>query len=240
MIILCGFYNAEKYIENSLDSIKNQSYKDFTCYITHDLSTDNSVSIVKEFIKDDDRFILIPDSDIKLYQTGNFDSTIRFNKDIEDNDICVEVDGDDWLPDSGVFQRIFDMYQDPNVWITNGSFIYSSGALGFAKKQENLNNLRTGVFTASHIRTWRAFLWRAIKEKDLRDENGNYWQWSGDICFMFPMLEMASERHYKFMNEINYIYNETNPINEHKVDMGMVTDHASRIRKLKPYKTLIR
>ena len=44
MIILCGFYNAEKYIEKCLLSIMSQSYKDFTCYITHDLSTDNSIN----------------------------------------------------------------------------------------------------------------------------------------------------------------------------------------------------
>jgi len=240
MIILVGFYNAEKYIEKSLLSIMSQTYRDFTCYITHDLSTDNSVAIVKEIIEHDERFILVPDADKKLYQTGNFDSTIRNNPNIDDNDLCIEVDGDDWLPDSNVFQRIWDVYQDNDVWIANGSFGYSNGSPGFARKQENFHSLRTGRFTASHIRTWRAFLWRAIKEEDLRDENGDYWQWSGDVCFMFPMLEMATEEHYRFMNEINYTYNETNPINEHKVDLGMVNNHASRIRALKPYEKLMR
>jgi glycosyltransferase involved in cell wall biosynthesis len=217
-----------------------QDFEDYTCYITHDLSTDNSVNLVKELIKDDDRFILMPDADKKLYQTGNFDRTIRFNKDIDDNDICVEVDGDDWLPDPGVFSRINKVYEDENVWIANGSFKYSSGQPGFAMRQQNFTNLRTGRFTASHIRTWRAFLWRAIDEKDLRDENGDYWQWSGDVCFMFPMLEMAGEEHYEFMNHINYTYNGFNPINEHKVSMKMVTEHATKIRALPPYKKLIR
>ena len=238
MIVLTGFYNAEDYIIRSLTSIKNQNYKDFTCYITSDHSTDNSVALVKDFIKDDDRFILVDDAVTKVYQTGNFDRVIRNNPNIEDKDVLIEVDGDDYLPDPDVFTRISKVYEDPDVWIANGSLIYSNGAPGFAQRQEDFDTLRTGRFTASHIRTWRAFLWRAIKEEDLRDENGDYWQWSGDVCFMFPMLEMAGPKHYRFMNDINYIYNGDNPINEHKVDMSMVNDHAYKIRSKKPYDRL--
>jgi glycosyltransferase involved in cell wall biosynthesis len=240
MVILTGFYNAEQYIERCLGSIMSQNYTDFTCYITHDLSTDNSVNLVKDMIKDDSRFILIDDNDKKLYQTGNFDKVIRYNPNISDNELLIEVDGDDSLPDANVFTRINELYKDDNVWIANGSFRYSNGSIGFAKPQTNFTSLRTEQFTASHIRTWRAFLWRAIKEEDLRDENGDYWQWSGDVCFMFPMLEMAGPEHYRFMTDINYIYNETNPINEHKVDIGMVQNHAYRIRAKERYPKLIR
>lgn len=240
MKILCGFYNAESYIERCLRSIQNQTFKKWTCYITHDQSTDDSANVVRNFIKDDPRFVLMPDNEKKVYQTGNFDISIRNNSDVYDNEVMIEVDGDDWLPDSKVFTRINEVYKDPNVWIANGSFIYHNGQPGFAQPQKDFENLRTGRFTASHIRTWRAFLWRAIKEEDLKDENGDYWQWSGDVCFMFPLLEMATEKHYRFMFECNYIYNGENPINEHKVDMTMVTDHATRIRAKTPYKPLIR
>ena len=239
MVILTGFYNAENYIERCLTTIMNQHYKDFTCYITHDHSTDNSVKLVKEFIKNDDRFVLVEKSDKKLYQAGNFDTVIRHNPDIKDNEVLIEVDGDDYLPDKDVFTRINKLYEDENVWIANGSFRYSNGQPGFSQKQAGFDNLRHARFTASHIRTWRAFLWRNIKEEDLREENGDYWQWSGDLCFMYPMLEMAGEEHYRFMTDINYVYNETNPINEHKIDMTMVNDHANRIRNKSPYKKLI-
>jgi glycosyltransferase involved in cell wall biosynthesis len=59
MVILTTVYNCENYIQKSLFSIMLQSFKDFKCYITDDLSTDNSVNIIKEIIKNDDRFILI-------------------------------------------------------------------------------------------------------------------------------------------------------------------------------------
>ena len=55
---------------------------------------------------------------------------------------------------------------------------------------------------------------------------------------MYPMLEMSGSEHYIFMQEINYVYNGENPINEHKVDMTMVNDHANKIRNKKPYDKL--
>jgi glycosyltransferase involved in cell wall biosynthesis len=240
MVILTGFYNAENYIERCLGSIMGQTHQDFTCYITHDLSTDNSVSLIKEMIKDDKRFILVPDSDKKLYQTGNFDNVIRNNPNISDNEVLIEVDGDDWLPHSNVFAKINEVYLDENVWITNGSFRYSNGQSGFSSKQKINERLRLDPMTCSHLRTWRAFLWRSIREEDLKDENGNYWQWSGDLCFMFPMLEMAGDEHYVFINDILYTYNAENPINEHKVDMSMVNNHATRIRAKQKYNKLVR
>ena len=230
-----GFYNAEKYIQRSILSVMSQNYKDYKCYITSDKSTDNSVNLVNQLIKNDDRFVLVEDDDKKLYQTGNFDRNIRNNKDIEDDELLVEVDGDDFLPDVHTLDRINNVYSNSDVWIANGSFMYTNGSHGFSQPQTDFDNLRSSRFTASHIRTWRAFLWRSIKEEDLRDENGDYWQWSGDLCFMFPMLEMAGPEHYKFMKDINYIYNEDNNINEHKVDMSMVNDHATKIRNKAKY-----
>ena len=87
----------------------------------------------------------------------------------------------------------------------------------------------------SHIRTWKSFLWKKINEEDLKDENGRYWEVAGDLSFMFPMLEMSGLEHYTFMDNINYIYNETNPINDHKVNFGKVQKIVNQIRNKKPY-----
>jgi glycosyltransferase involved in cell wall biosynthesis len=234
MIIVTTLYNAEKYIERCLFTIKTQTFKDFKCYITDDLSTDKSVELVKKFIKNDDRFILIENTE-KLYQPGNYDQVIRNNPNINDDDVIVEIDGDDWLPDLDTLNRINKIYSNKNIWIANGSFKYSTGAPGFSSKQEITNDLRNIRFTASHIRTWRAFLWRKIKEEDLKDETGIYWSVTGDLSFMYPMLEMAGEEHYRFMEEINYVYNEENPINDHKINMNSVNKIVNIIRQKKPY-----
>ena len=59
MIILTTTYNCSSYVEKSLLSIMSQRFKDFTCYITDDLSTDNTREVIKKTIEGDSRFILI-------------------------------------------------------------------------------------------------------------------------------------------------------------------------------------
>ena len=43
-------YNYENFIEETLNSIKNQSYQDFEIIIVDDFSTDNSLNIINDFI----------------------------------------------------------------------------------------------------------------------------------------------------------------------------------------------
>ena len=48
--IILSTYNGEKFIKEQIDSILNQTYKDFDLIIRDDGSKDNSVEIIKEFI----------------------------------------------------------------------------------------------------------------------------------------------------------------------------------------------
>ena len=236
MIILTTSYNCEKYIEKSLLSIMSQRFKDFTCYITDDLSTDNTIEVIKKTIAGDDRFILIENFN-KMYQPGNYDQVIRWRA-INGDEICVEVDGDDWLPNSNVLGLINETYDDKDVWMTSGSFKYSTGANGFSVPPSSFDKIRNQNFTLSHLRTWKAWLWNKIKEEDLRDSEGNYWSVAGDLSFMFPMFEMSGEKHYRHIPSITYIYNENNPLNDHKVNMPKVNSIVNIIRNKTPYDKL--
>jgi glycosyltransferase involved in cell wall biosynthesis len=213
LVIVTTAYNCEEWIRQCLVSIKAQAYDNFVCYITDDMSTDDTVEAAKEVIGLDDRFKIINNKE-KLYQPGNYDNVIRNNPDIDDEDIIVEVDGDDWLPDNQVFSRVVSYYSDGNTWITYGQFKYMDGRPGFARPLD-INQVRTSVFTASHLRTWKAFLWRHIHPEQLK-VNGNYAQTAGDMFFMLPMLEMSLNDHAKYVEDINYMYNEDNPLNDHK------------------------
>ena len=236
MIILTTSYNCEKFIEKSLLSIMGQRFKNFKCYITDDLSTDNTVDIIKKTIQGDNRFILIENKK-KMFQPGNYDQIIR-GMDIPDEEICVEIDGDDWLPNSSVLGLVSKTYEDDNVWMTSGSFKYSNGAQGFSVPPVTFNNIRNQNFTLSHMRTWKSWLWKKIKEEDLKDSEGNYWSVAGDLSFMFPMFEMSGENHYKHISETTYIYNESNPLNDHKVNMPMVNSIVKIIRSKPKYNPL--
>jgi glycosyltransferase involved in cell wall biosynthesis len=236
MIILTTTYNCENFIEKSLSTIMSQRFKDFKCYITDDLSTDNTVNVIKKTIQGDDRFILI-ENKVKMYQPGNYDQIIR-GLNISDDEICVEIDGDDWLPNSNVLSFIDDVYKDENVWMTSGSFKYHDGRKGFANPPSKFTDIRKQTFTLSHLRTWKSWLWKKIKKEDLKDDTGNYWSVAGDLSFMFPMLEMSGEEHFKFVPETLYIYNESNPLNDHKVNISKVSSTVNTIRNKKEYKKI--
>lgn len=236
MIVLTTTFNCEKFIERSLYSIMSQTHKDFKCFITDDLSTDNTRTLVEKIIQKDERFSLVK-NEKKFYQPGNYDQIIR-GMDIHDDEICVEVDGDDWLPNSKVFETINKVYNDSDVWMTSGSFKYHDGRPGFAQPPVNSDNIRSQTFTLSHIRTWKSWLWKKISVEDLKDENGEYWNVAGDLAFMFPMFEMSGMEHYKFISEILYIYNESNPLNDHKVNMPSVMKTVNKIRGKQKYQKI--
>ena len=239
IVVGVTLYNSENIIERTLGSIMSQTYKNFVCYIVDDMSTDQSTNRVKNFISGDDRFKLIV-NEKKRYQGGNYELICRELPDVYDDDIFIEVDGDDWLPDSGVIERVLNHYNSGDVWIANGCFKYSDGRMGFSQPVTDLSKLRHGPYTASHLRTWKVFLWRAIESTDLKDENGDWWSAACDLVFMYDMFELAGLEHYKFMTEINYIYNDNNPLNEHKQHMPKINKMIQMTTNKPPRKRLIR
>lgn len=61
--VLLATYNGQLYLRELLDSLKTQTYKDFVCYIHDDGSTDETVTIVREYCrKNPDIFKLVQGS----------------------------------------------------------------------------------------------------------------------------------------------------------------------------------
>ncbi|MFK5974999.1 MAG: glycosyltransferase family 2 protein [Sulfurovum sp.] len=57
--IVVPLYNAEKYIGETISSVIAQTYKNWELIIVDDCSTDNSIEVIEEFTKIDDRIKLI-------------------------------------------------------------------------------------------------------------------------------------------------------------------------------------
>ena len=57
--VIMGVHNGEKTVSRAIESILNQSYADFEFIICDDCSSDSTVDIINEFIKKDNRIILI-------------------------------------------------------------------------------------------------------------------------------------------------------------------------------------
>lgn len=70
--ILLGVYNGALYIEEQIESILVQSYKDWTLYVRDDASTDNTLNIIREYAKKHDNIVVINDLDGNLGCNGNY------------------------------------------------------------------------------------------------------------------------------------------------------------------------
>lgn len=92
--IIMATYNGEKYIENQILSLMQQSHKNWTLYVHDDGSTDRTIEIIKKYIAIDNRIVLI-DDDLKGLKVGkNFLHTLRYSK----SDYAIFCDQDDiWL-----------------------------------------------------------------------------------------------------------------------------------------------
>ncbi len=57
--VIVPIYNVEKYLKKCLDSIINQTFKEFEIILVDDGSTDNSEMICKEYRRKDSRIVYL-------------------------------------------------------------------------------------------------------------------------------------------------------------------------------------
>ena len=130
--IIIPLYNKANFVRKSIDSVLNQTYKDFEIIVVNDGSTDNSLSVVNEI--NDDR--------IRVFSKENEGVAIARNFGIEksQNEYIAFLDADDlWLPD--FLETIIEMigqYPHAGVFATGSTSIDRMG-----NKIELVNNSLT-------------------------------------------------------------------------------------------------
>ena len=159
-------------------------------------------------------------------------------------DIQMDIDGDDWLADNNVLSYLNKVYQDKNIWHTYGQLKDLAGVIPptYSKTLERTDNYRenyyAGIWQTSMLRTYKKKVWDKIKDEDLRDKDGEYYKWAGDVFITFPMIEMCGTKHIKCLDKILYIYNNLNPINEFRVDTATQLNVTEEIKSKPVYKEL--
>lgn len=69
--IIIATYNSSKTIRQALDSVVNQTITDWECIIIDGLSNDNTIDIVKEYEKDNNKIRYISEKDNGIYDAMN-------------------------------------------------------------------------------------------------------------------------------------------------------------------------
>lgn len=241
-IIIVPFYNVEKWIKYNIASVKKQNYENFTCVLVDDISTDNTYEVASKMITNDKRFILVKNTEKKLALRNIYEGIQIANPNEED--IIITLDGDDWLSNQKTLSYLNDFYNREKCWLTYGSYAeFPSGKKGkFAKQIPqhviDTKSYREYEWCTSHLRTFKYHLWSKIRKEDLLDSEGNFYKMTWDLSFMFPMLEMAGNKS-RYIQDILYVYNLDNPLNDHKVDNRYQVKLEREIRNKNKYESLV-
>lgn len=225
--IVTPFYNAENYIRKSLISSLTQNYDNFKIVLVNDASTDKSEENIKDLLKEYPNKIVYIKNENRLGAMYNHQN-VMFNY-CDGDDIIVQVDGDDWLIDDSVLSYINDFYINNNCMVMYGQAKYLSGRRGnatpYTSKEEFLNKRKNFKFHVSHVRTFYAKLFYEIKNQDkellcFKDKLGVWYNMTCDVAMMYPIMEICGYEKVKYNDRILYVYNDSNPIQDFKIDLS--------------------
>ena len=249
-IIISTCYNKGKWVKNNVNSLKSQSNQNFKVYYGYDKSTDNTLECLKEAIgKDINQYQIIHNKGEKSF-LGNFVyiyNYLKNNNFIDEEDVIIEIDADDWLLDSFVLEKINKAYQNKKTYMTYGQYIeYPKGELGghfnmyIEDNVDQLNAYRRAPFAYSHLRTYKSWLLDKITDKDLINPQTNkYFKHAGDFALCMPMVELVGKKHITRINEPIYVLNRHDDLeNESKHSLNSQKESDVIIRSLPPRKRI--
>ena len=89
--VIVPIYNVEKYLKKCLDSIINQTFKEFEIILVDDGSTDNSEMICKEYRRKDSRIVYLKKNN------GGLSDARNYGLDYANGEYVAFIDSDDYL-----------------------------------------------------------------------------------------------------------------------------------------------
>lgn len=89
--VVIPIYNVERYLDRCLMSILNQTYSELEIILVNDGSTDNSLAIAQRYARQDERFVLVSQSNAGLSAARNT------GLEIATGEYVAFIDSDDWI-----------------------------------------------------------------------------------------------------------------------------------------------
>ena len=123
--VLVPIHNTEKYLEECLRSIMNQTYKNLEI-LCIDSSTDNSAEIVKNLAKEDERIIYVFDPN------GSYGHKLNVAMEKATGAYVAIVDSDDYL-ELNMYERLLEVMKEHDV-----DFVKSDYSSFYVKNGENI------------------------------------------------------------------------------------------------------
>jgi len=247
--IICPSHNNEAWVETHIESILEQTYDNYEVLYIDDSSTDDTWKLVNDLVGNHSKFKLIR-NDINKGATYNY---IEYLDDFmsSDEEILVHLDGDDWFGTADALEKLNDLYNKNDYWMTYGGFIVWDGSENIKQpfpqntEYDNLihsnSSYRGDLWRASHLRTYKWFLFRAIDRKDFISNIDNKYFWhAGDLAFAYPCLEMCPSDKIGVVDFVTMVYNASAENQTRTRDRESVDNYKfeEEIRSKKKYRRI--
>ena len=246
--IVTPSYNNEEWVEFNIASILNQTYTNYEVLYLCDASTDKTFERVTELVGDNPKFKLINRFENKGAMYNYSHELEEFLSD--DDSIMIHLDGDDWLYDETVLEKFNKFYNEHDCWMTYGGFIVWNGfddeptlphpqSTPFPDFIHQHKLYRQDHWRASHLRTYRSFLYKAINMTDFVSnlDDKLYWH-AADLAMQYPCLEMCTPDKIGLIDFYACVYNhsKSNQTRTHERESVDNSKYEIEIRNKKHYK----
>ena len=240
IIVISTFYNCENYIDQCIKSVACQDYENYQHILIDDCSTDNTKQIVENALSNlpssiREKFYFVSNTT----RQGAVQNQVEAIRKIQNpNTIVMILDGDDSLVNDNSIFAYYNSIYDGTTEFTYGSCwsMVDNIPLISQPYPEHIRQnkaYRQHKFNwnmpYTHLRTFKQHLILDIPDSNFQDENGNWYKAGGDGSTFYSLIEAADPEKIKCLQEIVYNYNDTNPLNDYKVNSHEQNVNAAKI-----------
>lgn len=252
--VVVPFYNCQRWITRCLYSISDQTHERVNVVVVDDCSKDSGGTYAKMMCEANGWTYHRTEENQKC--PHNLVVGIELTK-AAPRDVIFLLDGDDYLPHSGVLARFAQIFAEADTWMTYGQYMSDPPHWGCApavptplEATWDRSFRKVAPVFFNHPIVFRKFLWDSIPESEFRDNQGNWFLAGYDRTIVYPLMERATdlprsgqdgesqqEVHWKFLNEVAYVYNSENPCSDWRMN-SEATERVNIVHDRPPLKPL--
>ena len=215
-----GEYKGKTFLQNCIESVINQTYKNFEIIVVDDMSTDTSVETVENYVEKDKRVHLIRNSR-KRYNGGSRNVGIEYAMNNLDFDYFAMLDSDDFFVDENVLQKINDNLWDCELMLLGCEMIFPDGTT--QTKINEYDNYKD--FFICDNKTWCTAWSRVIRKDKI--------VYFPESCIMedrtwaYEQADNVSLENVRNLKEVCYVWNRTNTNNSVSLTRGKMWEASA-------------
>ena len=234
--VIVPVYNVGKYLEECLNSIINQTYKNIEIIIVNDGSTDNSLDIIEIFKNKDNRIKVINQENKGISEARNIGLKNAVGE------FVLYVDSDDYLELNCIKEAVDKINDDSSeMVIFNYTRVYDCDVEG---KSENVSlNLNTEkVYEGKDIAIMllknlsQGYVWNKLFRKKNLIENKFEFEKGRTIEDIYPIFkELINCKKVSYINKYNYNYRQRSNSAVHTFNKKAKDDYVHAIDTVSKY-----